>query len=118
MLLPKMTGLAERAWNPDSTYSAAQFNRVLQAEPARWVKAGYAFHVRQPGIRLLDGGAKFTVNSSYDNSVIRYTLDGSMPVASSPEIKPRQEVSCADAAQVRATQWVEGIPSVVSIVNK
>lgn len=118
MLLPKMTGLAERAWNPDSTYSAAQFNRVLQAEPARWAKGGYAFHVRQPGIKLLDGGAKFTVNSSYDNSVIRYTLDGSMPVASSPEIKPGEEVPCADAAQVRATQWVEGIPSVVSIVNK
>lgn len=117
MLLPKMAGMAERAWNPDSTYSTAQFNQVLQNEPARWAKDGYAFHVRQPGIRLLDGD-RFTVNSSYRSPLIRYTLDGSMPTEASPEIKPGQEVSCAGASQVRAIQWIEGIPSVVSIVNK
>lgn len=116
MLLPKLAGMAERAWNPDSTYSNADFNRVLNAQLPALDAAGYAYHVRQAGIKTVDGG-KFKVNSSYDNAVIRYSLDGKTPTEASAEIKPGEEVSYGDAKQIRVRQWVNGRPSVVTILN-
>ncbi|MCM1066376.1 MAG: family 20 glycosylhydrolase [Muribaculaceae bacterium] len=116
MLLPKMTGLAERAWNPDSTYSNATFNSVLVRELPKWDAAGYTYHLRQPGIKVLDGG-KFTVNTSYPEGVVlRYTLDGSNPTEASAQIKLGEEVALDGAKQIRVTQWVNGRPSPVSLL--
>ena len=115
LLLPKMLGLAERAWNPDSTYCNAGFNAVINAEVPKWQANGYAFHVRQPGIKLLDGG-KFTVNSSFPDAVIRYTFGTEYPTEDSPVAKPGDEIEYGDADQIRAVQWVAGRPSNVTIL--
>ena len=116
MLLPKMAGMAERAWNPDSTYSDAEFNRVLNARIPAWEASGYTYHVRQPGIKALSDG-RFTVNSSYPDAVIRYTLDGTTPTEASPELHAGESAPLGGAAQVRARQWVNGHPSVVTILD-
>ena len=42
MLLPKMLGLAERAWNPDSTYSDDIFHAAILNEIPKWEAGGYA----------------------------------------------------------------------------
>lgn len=116
MLLPKMLGLAERGWNPDSTYTDAAFHAVLLKEIPRWEAAGYAYHVRQPGIKLLNDGTHFTVNTPYPDAVIRYTLDGSKPTESSPVTKPGEEIAVNGAAAIRAALWLNGHPSVTSLL--
>lgn len=120
MLLPKMLGLAERAWNPDSTYTDAQFNAVVAKHMPRWERDGYAWHMRQPGIKLVDG-RYVAFNSPYADGVIRYTLDGTNPDSSSPTIEPGGTIDLTqlDSAptQVRATLTKGSETSVVSILN-
>lgn len=116
MILPKMTGMAERAWNPDSTYNNARFNAVINAQLPALEAKGYNYHVRQAGIKALPDG-KFTVNSSYPESVIRYSLDGTTPTEKSATIKPGEVLDLNGATQVRVRQWVNGKPSVVTILN-
>ncbi len=82
MILPKMFGLAERAWNADSTYTDAEFNTLVAGELLQLARRGFNFHLRQPGLKIEDG--KVYMNSPYPNSVIRYTLDGSEPDENSP----------------------------------
>ena len=117
MLLPKMLGLAERGWNPDSTYTDPAFQAVIVSEIPQWEAAGYTYHVRQPGIKLTDGGKSFTVNSPYPDAVLRYTFDGLTPTESSQEIKAGENVAVGDASQIRVRLWLNGHPSVVSILN-
>lgn len=116
MLLPKMLGLAERGWNPDKTYSDQQFHQVVLNEMPKWEKDGYAYHLRQPGISLVDNGASFTVNTTYPDAVIRYTLDGSYPTEKSPVVKPGQKIAVGNATHIRVAQWVNGHRSVTSIL--
>lgn len=83
-IFPKALGMAERAWNSDTTYSRAAFNRVLESHELPYLTGrGVNVHMRQPGIKIADG--KALMNSPYAGGVIRYTLDGSEPTAQSPE---------------------------------
>lgn len=116
MLLPKILGLAERGWNPDSTYTDAQFHSVIVSEMPKWERRGYAYHVRQAGIKLLDDNT-FVVNSPYPDAVVRYSLDGVTPTEKSPEIKPGEAVSLGGAKQIRVRLWIYGHPSCVTILN-
>lgn len=80
-LLPKMLGLAERAWNADSTYTDTHFNSVVaQREIPWWGKHKYNFHVGQPGI-VVDENGIVEMNAPYTDLPveIRYTTDGSEP---------------------------------------
>lgn len=116
MLLPKMLGMAERAWNPDSTYTDAAFHSIILNEIPLWEADGLTYHVRQPGIKTVDDGTKFVVNSPYKDAVIRYTLDGSKPNEASKEIKPGEKVSIGDATHIRATLWLNGHPSPTTLL--
>lgn len=80
-LLPKMLGLAERAWNADSTYTDPQFNSVIEGEMPFWSSRNYNFHVSQPGIIVENG--QLLMNAPYASAEVRYTLDGSEPTAAS-----------------------------------
>lgn len=83
-ILPKIAGLAERAWNPEPTFSDSRFNAVIATrELPSLARRGYNFHLRQPGI-LVEGDT-VRMNSPYPAATIRYTLDGSIPVDDSPE---------------------------------
>ncbi len=85
-LMPKILGLAERAWNNDSTYTVAQFNAIVGTRDLPYYASqGLDVHLRQPGIRI-EGGTAY-LNSPYPtaaNVVIRYTLDGTNPDETSP----------------------------------
>ncbi len=80
-LLPKILGLAERAWNADTTYTDSRFNAVVNSEMPVWNETGYNFHVAQPGITAENG--KIIMTAPYPDAEIRYTLDGSEPTSNS-----------------------------------
>lgn len=80
-LLPKMLGMAERAWNADTTYTDTRFNAVVNAEMPVWQAGDYNFHIAQPGI-IVEGG-KVLMNAPYPDAEIRYTTDGREPDATS-----------------------------------
>lgn len=113
-LLPKMLGLAERAWNNSKTYTSAMFNNIIcKKELPRLALRGWNFHLRQPGIIVEDGIVK--MNSPYSGAVIRYTLDGSEPTMKSPVYT---EPFASDATQIRARLYHLGKESVTTILFK
>lgn len=84
-VFPKIFGLCERGWNttllPGQT--KAEYNRLIgDFELPSLKKAGFCFHVPQPGIET--EGGKVVMNSQYPDAEIRYTLDGSEPTSASP----------------------------------
>lgn len=83
-LLPKMLGLAERAWNAESTYSEAEFNTIIgEKELPIYTTPGtpYKVHIRQPGIHFENG--TITMNAPYTGGEIRYTTNGTEPTENS-----------------------------------
>ena len=93
---PKIFGIVERGWNADPAWGAdnedsqrylddrAHYNMVIgKNELPQLAKRGAHFHIGQPGIIVKDG--KLLANKQYPDVVVRYTLDGSNPVETSPE---------------------------------
>ncbi len=98
--LPKMLGLAERAW-----YGQAEWGNIADreerndAEDAAWnafanavggielprldrLNGGYNYRLAPPGARVENG--RLVVNTAYPGMVVRYTTDGSDPTSDSP----------------------------------
>lgn len=111
-LLPKMLGLAERAWNSAPTYSDAAFNSVVvKREMPYWQSQGYNYHIEQPGIAVIDN--KITMNSQ-SGCDIHYTTDGSEPTADSPIYTC--PIDASGISHVRAIAVDHGRHSVTSIL--
>ncbi len=101
-LLPKLLGLAERAWAPepdwarekDEAKSEALFrdawsvfaNVVGRRELPRLDRESPAwlYRIPKPGLALVDGRLKASLE--VPGFVLRYTTDGSEPTAKSPEL--------------------------------
>ena len=112
-LLPKMLGMAERAWNAQPTYTDADFNAVIaKREMPFWLANGSPVHLRQPGIVIADGHV--VMNTSYPEVEVRYTLDGTEPTSTSPLYSAPFAVG--DAHQVRAAIYWHGSRSVTSVL--
>ena len=85
LILPKITGMAERAWNADTTWTEPQFNAIVADKelPLYTAQPGnLAVHMRQPGIKVIDGMVH--MNAPYKGGTIRYTTDGTEPTETSP----------------------------------
>ncbi|MBS7564875.1 carbohydate-binding domain-containing protein [Mucilaginibacter sp. Bleaf8] len=100
MLLPKLLGLAERAWAPDPEWASqtdsAQSNAFYQASWAQfcnvmgkkelpklsYMNKGYQYRIPTAGV-VVDGGM-VKANVQLPGFTIRYTTDGSEPTATSP----------------------------------
>lgn len=110
-LFPKMLGLTERAWNSDSTYSDREFNAIIgQREIPRWAREGRNFHLRQPGIKEIDG--KIYMNSPYPGAEIRYTTDGSEPTAQSALYS--EPIPASGLTDIRARLFYNGKSSLTT----
>lgn len=99
MLLPKLLGMAERAWAPepawatekDSAAAAASYmkawsvfvNELGKRELPRLdhFAGGFKYRIPEPGATKIDG--KVHANSEYPGLMIRYTTDGSDPTSNS-----------------------------------
>lgn len=113
-LFPKMLGLAERAWNVDSTYSDTEFNSIIaMREIPRYEREGRNFHLRQPGIKMAEDGS-IHMNSPYPDAQIRYTLDGSEPSTESELYSGPFDK--AETEQVRARLYFKGKESLTTIL--
>lgn len=95
MILPKLLGLAERAWAADPEWAGTQdaakaaasysadwnrfANRLGQQELPKldYYGGGYAYRVPPPGIKKENG--KLLMNVQFPGLTIRYTTDGSEP---------------------------------------
>jgi hexosaminidase len=98
--LPKMLGLAERAW-----YGQADWGNITdrgernKAIDAAWnvfantlgkrefprldrLHGGYSYRLAPPGATVDNG--RLVVNTAYPGMVVRYTIDGSDPTSDSP----------------------------------
>lgn len=117
ILFPKLLGVAERAWNNDPTYTDAEFNAVINTrELPAWDELGLTYHVRQAGVRRQPGNeGMLEMNAPYADAEIRYTFDGTDPGGSS-ELYTAPVAVPAGASQVRARLWVNGHPSLVTIL--
>lgn len=129
-LLPKIFGLAERAWNPKPTYSAAQYNAILgRKELPLFGAEGMAtsVHMRQPGIKVINN--MVYMNSPYGTpcqpddpdadsllgGVIRYTVDGSEPTATSQIYT--SPFPYTENAKIRARLFRNNTESVTTVLN-
>lgn len=115
-LLPKIFGLVERGWNtePLPGQTKAAYNRALSDfELPSLQRAGFCFHVAQPGIKVVKG--KVVMNSQYPTAEIRYTIDGSEPTATSALYsKP----FATDAKTIRARTFFLGRQSLDSRMER
>lgn len=124
-VLPKILGLVERGWNATPSWAEdyadmtrynaerVQFNlRIGKNELPRLNRKGANFHLNQPGIIVENGVLK--ANACYPGVVVRYTLDGSEPTATSPIwVAP---VLCGDAKVVKAKSFYLGKESVTTFL--
>ena len=114
-LLPKMLGLAERAWNRHESWTLPEFNKIIGERELPWLeRSGYNFHLRQPGIVAGDGIVM--MNSPYVGAEIRYTTDGTTPTAKSQLYSKPFEFS-GDPKLIRARLYYLGKESLSSFLR-
>lgn len=119
-MLPKMLGLAERAWNPEPAWATGGYDdfrdaasrytaRIGDRETARLARLGARFHVPAPGLTL-DADGRLLANSAYRDASIHYTLDGTEPTVQSP--RWTAPVALPDpTTEIRAIAVINGRPS-------
>ena len=115
-LLPKMLGLAERAWNADTTYTDTKYNAIIESrELPFWQAQGYNFHVGQPGIKIVQGNV--VMNAPYlEAAQIRYTTDGSEPTSESQLYTAPFRYN--PAMKLRAKAFVGAKESMTTVVDE
>ena len=102
MLVPKLLGMAERAWAPDPAWArekdeakaAALYQKawsefvgvVGKRELPRLARESpdVTYRIPTPGLRIVDGQVRASLR--LPGFVMRYTTDGSEPTASGPEV--------------------------------
>jgi hexosaminidase len=99
MIVPKLIGLAERAWAKDPSWTTerdtakarqlynedwSKFLNILgkrELPRLAYYNNGYSFRIPKPGV-ILEGG-KYASNIQFPGMVVRYTTDGTEPTATS-----------------------------------
>lgn len=99
-LLPKLLGMAERAWAPDPAWATLRDTLAArQAGAEAWYafasllgrhilpeldvyNGGYAYRIPPPGVIVKDG--QVSANIQFPGLAIRYTVNGEDPGSSSP----------------------------------
>jgi hexosaminidase len=118
-LLPKMLGLAERAWAASPPWANATSrqelkrsidrewsnftNRIGKLELPRldYLNGGYFYRISPPGAKIENG--KLYINSEYPGLQLRYTTDGSDPNPFSTEYEAPVELPAnVDIIKIRA----------------
>ena len=116
LLLPKITGMAERAWNAQPTWTEAQFNAIVGLKELPLYSEHLAVHMRQPGIKVIDGMVH--MNAPYPAGRIHYTTDGSVPTAESPVYSAPFALGTVNPADVRAVYIYLGEQSPVTYLSR
>ena len=105
MLLPKLFGLAERAWAPDPDWArerdAAKAESLYREAWSRFVNVlgqrelprldrevpGLNYRIPTPGLKVEAGMVRCSLELPGGGFTLRYTTDGSEPTVQSPEVR-------------------------------
>ncbi|NND34822.1 MAG: family 20 glycosylhydrolase, partial [Saprospiraceae bacterium] len=117
-LLPKMLGLAERAWAPSPSWlgesTRGGLKSAIDSEWARFTNRlgkielprldhhddGYAYRISPPGAKMING--LLHVNHEYPGTVLKYTLDGSDPTSASTIYESPLKIEENTVVKIRA----------------
>ncbi|WP_212005519.1 family 20 glycosylhydrolase [Chitinophaga sp. HK235] len=106
MIYPRLQAMAERAWSPMQVRNYDQFTRRLEALTGNgyttWHEINYALD------SLAKGKLYVSLRSQLKGATIRYTTDGSTPVAASPAYKGR--ILLTRSCTLQAMLFVQGKP--------
>lgn len=132
-ILPKMFGLAERAWSEPAWNELSDADTVKQSLEVQWTKfanklgkselkrldfisGGYSYRVSPPGIKL--AGELILMNTEYPGMEIRYTTDGREPTKDSPLYKGAIEKENFDIVKAKTfTSTGRGSKTIVLDTN-
>ncbi len=82
---PRLCALAETGWTGKELKNFEDFSmRLNVGHFDRLYKMGIAFRVEPPKVKYSYENYTLTIEPPYENSVVRYTLDGSDPTSMSP----------------------------------
>ena len=128
LMLPKVMGVSERAWNvvpawgadlsDTKAYNEArhQYNLKIGTRELPLLKSmGYTFRVGPPGVKLQNG--MLHINTQYPDEMVTYTLDGSEPTIDSPRWTAPVPVKTQPAV-IKAKAFYLGHESVTTYLFK
>ena len=110
-LFPRLAAVAETGWTPQARKDYPGFLARLPAQLARWRAQGVAyaqtpFQVALEAEGASDGKARITLSNPLGYPDIRYTTDGSAPVATSTAYAAPVELALP--TKLRAAVFVDG----------
>ena len=109
-LFPRMCALAEVGWSNKDARNFGDFEQRLYAEHfSRLYNMGIAFRVAPPEVTF--DGQELQVQPPHPSAVVRYTMDGSAPVASSPVCRGAIVTDSPEAFRF-ATFFGDGLSSI------
>ncbi len=121
-VFPRIAALAETTWSPKEVRNWDSFLQRLPTQLQRYRALGIAYAQTPFEVRsaLAEDRARGQVQMTLSNTLgyadIRYTTDGSEPVANSPAY--RSPLELALPAQVRAAVFVDGQPLAATSVHR
>ena len=83
MIAPRISALAEATWTPQELRSWEDFQTRMVAQYKRFDSAGINYR-RPEAVQILVNNGKIRFRPDLRNARVVYTLDGSVPVATSP----------------------------------
>ena len=118
-LFPKCLGIFERGWNarpeyPDGVGAAFEdfYAQICSAEMPYFMSEGINFRLPPVGMKMVDGVIDFNLPAHIEGAVVRYTVDGTDPVASSPVLEKGQ--SFEKGTTIKARLFLDGVHSITS----
>ena len=109
-LFPRLCALAEVGWSSKDARNFGDFEQRLYAEHfSRLYNMGIAFRVAPPEVTF--DGQELQVRPPHPSAVVRYTMDGSAPVASSPVCRGAIVTDSPEAFRF-ATFFGDGLSSI------
>ena len=104
---PRLAALAEVGWTPQNLRQFAGFQQRLGPESLRRLGFLGVFY-RIPTPTATHKAGMLTIHPPFPAAVVRYTLDGSVPNASSPQASGPIELAGRDPAKLRARTFIDG----------
>ena len=104
---PRLAALAEVGWTPQRNRHYEDFEQRLGPENLR--RLGFlGVTYRMPVPTATHKAGKLTIRPPFAGADVRYTLDGSVPGATSPRASGPLDLTGRDAARLRARTFLDG----------
>lgn len=114
---PRLAALAEVAWTPQAARHYDDFEKRLGPDSLR--RMGFlGVHYRMPVPTATHKAGQLAIRPPFPGADVRYTLDGSLPTASSPQAKGPIHLAGRDPAKLRARTFLDGRGSTVLTGSK